>query len=320
VLTSEISAGAMIAASILLGRALAPAERAIATWRALRSAKAALHDLDQKLTACPPEPHRLPLPTPKGKLEVEGLRYTPPGATEPVIRIVAFHLDPGQSCAIIGPSGSGKSTLCRALVGAAAPDAGEIRLDGARLDHWPAEQLGSLVGYLPSEPGLFGGSVTLNVARLQDAEPERVIEAARRACAHELILKLPDGYTTDVGPGGSRLSSGERQRIALARALFGDPRLVVLDEPDAHLDQDGKQALAATLSDLKARGVTVIFVTHAPSLARTADMALVLEAGRSIAFGPADQVVDAVLRRTAAPGDAAARVRVIGSPPSAASA
>ncbi|MFG1296511.1 type I secretion system permease/ATPase [Xanthobacter variabilis] len=290
VLKGELSGGAMIACSILLGRALAPVELAMSTWRNFTVARVAYHRLKSRLQVAPHERRRLALPTPTGIISANAVTYTPPGG-RPVLHQVSFQAKPGEAIAIIGPSASGKSTLCRLLVGVARPSSGEVRLDGSDLAHWDPEQLGRHLGYLPQDTELFPGTVRENIARMKGGDEHTVIEAAMLAHAHEMIQRLPNGYDTAVGDGGHRLSGGQRQRIGLARAVYGVPPLIVLDEPNANLDQQGEAALSAAIEEMKRRGSTLLIVGHRPSTIVQADKILLLRDGRVEAFGPRDEVL-----------------------------
>jgi PrtD family type I secretion system ABC transporter len=283
VIGREASPGIMIAATILLGRALQPVELLIGGWKAMIEARAAWRRLCDRQTA--QRPARLALPAPRGRLEVERLTYGFSAERPPLLRGVSFSLAPGESVGIVGPSASGKTTLLRLLLGMRHPQAGAVRLDGADIGRWDREALGRAVGYLPQDVELFAGSIATNISRLQKPDSAAVLRAAKLAQAHELILGLPDGYDTEIGDGGSLLSGGQRQRIALARALYGEPRLVVLDEPNANLDEEGDAALGAALVELKARGATVIVVTHRRSLTSRLDRIAVLRNGKIETFG-----------------------------------
>ena len=239
----------------------------------------------------------LRLPAPQGHLVLEELTYLPAAAKEPTLARVALELAAGEACGIIGPSGSGKSTLCRLIVGAWRPSRGHVRLDGADVASWDADELGRHVGYLPQEVVLFPGTIAENIARMGEIDDAKVIEAARLADVHEMILHLPKGYDTPVGPTGHRLSGGQKQRIGLARALFGDPALVVLDEPNASLDSAGEAALQAALVGLRERGRTVLVVAHQANVLRNMDKVLVLKEGRVAAFGERDKVLQSLMRR-----------------------
>lgn len=283
VIGREASPGIMIAATILLGRALQPVELLISGWKSMIEARAAW----EKLKARPlrSRDSRLALPAPQGRLDVERLGFAVAPDRPALLRGISFSVLPGESLCIVGPSAAGKTTLLRLLLGIRVPQAGKVRLDGADVARWDRDALGRHVGYLPQDVELFSGSVAANIARLQQPDPEAVIRAARLAQAHELILQLPQGYDTEIGEGGCFLSGGQRQRIALARALYGEPRLLFLDEPNANLDEEGDQALAAALTELKARGVTVIAVSHRRSLASRMDRVAVLQDGKIQTFG-----------------------------------
>lgn len=312
VLRQELSAGAMIAASILMGRALQPVEQAVAQWPVVTRARQARARLADLLANTPPAAPRTKLPRPKALVEVQGLTVVPPGSEAPVLRGLSFRLPPGQALGVIGPSGSGKSSLARALIGVWRPAAGRIRLDGATLEQYDPDSLGSYIGYLPQRVTLFDGSIAENIARLQTgADPGRIIAAARAAAAHDMILRLPDGYDTQVATMGSRLSGGQIQRIGLARALFGDPVLLILDEPNASLDNDGSTALNQAIRTAKARGASVLIMAHRPAAIQECDLLLVLNEGAAAAFGPRDAVLRETVRnsgeiaRFAAPGGVA---------------
>jgi len=294
VIGAELTAGGMIASSILLGRALAPVDQAINSWKSAIGARAAYNRIKQILDAVPATDAAMTLPAPDGVLSVENLTYVHPGATEPVLRGLCFQIDPGESLGIIGPTASGKTTLARLLVGNLEPASGHVRLDNADVFQWNSEDLGRHLGYLPQNVELFGASVRENIARLGEAEPADVVEAARLAQVHELILRLPQGYETEIGHGGAVLSGGQRQRIALARALFGTPRLVVLDEPNANLDQSGEAALLTALGALRDRFVTTVVIAHRPSILRHVDKILVLSPEGPVAFGPRDDILRTV--------------------------
>jgi len=282
VIGREASPGIMIAATILLGRALQPVELLIGGWKSMIEARGAWRRLGERAPRV--REQRLALPTPRGRLDVERLSYAPANATTPLLRGISFSVLPGESLGLVGASAAGKTTLLRLLIGLRTAQSGKVRLDGADIARWDRAALGRAVGYLPQDVELFAGSVAGNIARLQQPDSEAVVRAAQRARAHELILRLPEGYDTDIGEGGCRLSAGQRQRIALARALYGDPRLLVLDEPNANLDEEGDAALAAALVELKADGVTVIVVTHR-QLVHKLDRIAILRNGKIEAFG-----------------------------------
>jgi PrtD family type I secretion system ABC transporter len=301
VLSDHVSAGIMIAATVLLGRALAPVEQLVAGWRSLVEARSAWRRLDALLGAEPPAERATELPAPKGALQVEQAVFRLQGMERPILRGVSFSLEPGEALGIIGPSASGKSTLARLIVGVWKPASGSVRLDGAEVSAWPRERLGPYLGYLPQDVELFAGTVAQNIARLAEPDAAEVMRAAQRAHVHELILRLPKGYDTEMGESGQALSPGQRQRIALARALYGEPRLVVLDEPNASLDHEGDEALLRTLQHLKAQRATLIIVAHRPSLLRGVDKLLVLQEGTVQSFGPRAEVLAKLTRAAQLP-------------------
>ena len=302
-----ITPGLMIAAAILVGRALAPIDLLVGNWRSFVSARSAYRRLEQFLRSSPPRPMTMSLPPPRGKLQVDGVSVIPPGASTPTLRGVDFTLAAGESLGIIGPTAAGKSTLARTILGLWPTRAGQVRLDGVDVATWNHEELGPFIGYLPQDIELFDGTVSENIARFGTLDPGKVVEAARRAEVHELILRLPQGYDTPIGDAGCMLSGGQRQRLALARALYGDPVLVVLDEPNANLDEQGEVALVAALRDLQARGRTVLIITHRPSLLAGVDKLLLLKEGHLQSFGPREQVMAKLVRPTAVPQGALAR-------------
>lgn len=290
VILGDISAGSMIAASIIMGRALAPVEAAVAQWKQFIAARSAFGRIKQLLAAIPPEAQKMPLPAPEGEITIERLVLAPPGSTTPTVKNVSARIGAGEVVAIVGASGAGKSSLARAIVGVWPAASGTIRIDGAEIGHWDPDLLGPFVGYLPQEVELFGGTIAENIARFGEVEPDKVIDAAKTAGAHDMILRLPDGYETFVGDGGRSLSGGQRQRVALARALYGDPRIVVLDEPNSSLDQEGEKALAGAIQAAKAAGCTVIVISHRTSLLSVVDKVLVLVDGAVAKFDRPDVV------------------------------
>jgi ATP-binding cassette subfamily C exporter for protease/lipase/ATP-binding cassette subfamily C protein EexD len=296
VVDQQVSAGVMIAATILLSRALAPVESLVAGWRNLVEARAAWRRLAELLKEEGDGSAKTALPAPIGRLAAENIVFGFRGAERPILRNVSFRLEPGESLGIIGPSASGKSTLARIAVGVWKPVSGHLRLDGADVSAWPRAALGRHVGYLPQDVELFPGTVAENIARLGDPDDEEVVRAAKRAHVHELILRLPKGYDSDIA---AALSPGQRQRIGLARALYGNPRLVVLDEPNANLDAEGEQALLRTLGELKKEGVTVLIVAHRPSLLAGVDKLLVLHEGAVDAFGARNEIMSKMVRKAA---------------------
>lgn len=292
VLQHEMTSGGMIAASILLGRALAPVEQAIGSWKSLVAARDAYDRLKRLADRLPPPAPAMPLPPPRGRLTCEQVVLVPRGRETPILQGVSFVLEPGEAIGIIGPSAAGKSTLCRLLVGSWQPTRGHVRLDGADVFAWPSEQLGPYVGYLPQTVELIGATVADSIARLSpDPDPEAIVAAARTAGVHEMILRLPKGYETEIGDGGSILSGGQRQRIGLARALYRQPRLVVLDEPNASLDSEGEDSLIGAIQRVKAWGGGIIIVAHQPRILQPVDKLLLLRDGRVELFGPRDEVL-----------------------------
>jgi len=286
VIGAGASPGVMVATTILLGRALQPLELLVSGWKQQLEARGAWRRLNERRSPSQAEPP-LSLPTPSGRLDVERLVFGHEANRPALIKGAQFSLEAGESLGLIGPSASGKTTLARLLLGIWRPQSGTVRLDGADIGHWDRDALGAHLGYLPQDVELFAGTVAENVARLGPVDDERVVAAARLAHAHDMVLRLPQGYDTPIGDGGSRLSGGQRQRIALARALYGDPKLVVLDEPNANLDAEGDQALRAALQTLKARGTTVIVVGHRPALMASLDKIAVLKDGAVVAFAAA---------------------------------
>lgn len=292
VLQGEVTAGAMIAASILLGRALQPIELAIGQWALVQRAQKGWNSLADLLEKTPPEQLRTELPKPRARLDVQSLTIVPPGDTRAQLRTVSFKVEPGQAVGVIGPSGSGKSTLAKALTGVWKPAGGTIRLDGAALDQYAADVLGRHIGYLPQRVQLFDGTIAQNIARLAaDPDSEKVVAAAKMAAAHDMIVELPEGYDTRVSAGGGRLSGGQMQRVALARAMYDNPVIVILDEPNSNLDNDGSVALNQAIRALKAAGSSVLIMAHRPAAIQECDMLLVIDGGTRSAFGPKDQVM-----------------------------
>lgn len=292
VLRGELTAGAMIAGSILLGRALAPVEQVIGFWPQFQRMTVAWTDLSKLLSAVPVEPARTRLPRPNARLDVRNLAVVPPGENTVVLQGVTFQAEPGDAIAVIGPSASGKSSLARALAGLWPPARGEIRLDGAELVHYDRDLLGSYLGYLPQEVTLFSGTVAQNIARFDEtATSEQIVNAAMLAAAHDLIKGLGNGYDTRLTDGGGRLSGGQRQRIGLARAFFSDPVVLILDEPNASLDDSGIQALNRAINNARAAGKIVLVMSHRPSALAECNKVMFVEGGQMRAFGPRDEVL-----------------------------
>jgi ATP-binding cassette subfamily C protein/ATP-binding cassette subfamily C exporter for protease/lipase/ATP-binding cassette subfamily C protein EexD len=295
VLQSELTAGGMIAASILLSRALAPIEQMLAGWRSLVQASECWQRLRVLLAHAPAGAEALALPPPTGAVTLERVTFEVDGRS--VLNPCSLSLEPGEFLGIVGPSGAGKSTLCRLMVGVLSPSSGIVRLDGVDIATQSRAVLGPYVGYLPQHTGLFAGTVAENIARMApEPDPERVVAAAQAAEVHELILRLPKGYDTQLGDDGAPLSAGQRQRLGLARAIYGEPKLVILDEPNAHLDGSGEQALANALALLKRHGATVVLVTHRLNILRHADRVLVMENGGIKQVGARDQILGELLR------------------------
>lgn len=286
------SPGAMIASSILTSRALAPIEQAVAQWRGFINARQARRRLESLLDKFSEDHQPMSLPAPRRTLDVDGLVVAAPGSKAAIVRDVSFKLAAGQGVGIIGPSGSGKSTLARALVGVWPPARGTIRLDGAELSQWDPEALGPSIGYLPQGVELFDGTIAENISRFaRDADPTAIIEAAEQAGVHQLILSMPEGYDTRIGAGGAILSAGQRQRIGLARSLYGKPFLLVLDEPNASLDAEGEAALTHAILAARQAGAIVVVIAHRPNALAAVDQVLVVAEGRAVAFGPRDEVL-----------------------------
>ncbi len=297
----EITPGMMIACSILTGRALAPVEQAIATWKPLLSSRSAWARLDALLRDFPAPRPSMPLPRPLGALSVEGAYANAPGSPVTILRGLSFALAPGEALGVIGPSASGKSTLARLLVGVWPAQAGKVRLDGADLFQWRKEELGPWLGYLPQDVELFEGTIAENIARFGEIDGEAVILAAGQAGVHEMILRLPQGYDTRLSVDGGSLSGGQKQRIGLARALYGDPALIVLDEPNASLDDLGEAALGRALVGLKARGKTLVLISHRPTVLNMVDKVLVLREGTVQLFGSREEVFGALRQASVMP-------------------
>jgi ATP-binding cassette subfamily C protein len=291
VLQGELTPGAMIAASILMGRALQPIEQAVAQWPILTRAQEARHRLAELLSRVPAPQPRTALPRPAARIEVTNLSLIPPGQTAPTLRGLSFTLQPGQALGVIGPSGAGKSTLARALTGLWPPASGSIRLDGASLDQFDPDTLGALIGYLPQRVSLFDGTIAENIARLAPTDDARIVAAARTTAAHDMILRLPGGYDTRLDSTGGLLSGGQVQRVGLARALYGEPVLLILDEPNSNLDNEGSLAVNAAIRAHKAAGGAALIMAHRPAAIQECDLLLVLEDGLRRAFGPRDQVL-----------------------------
>ena len=302
VIHQEATAGVIIAGSILSARALAPVDLAIAHWRSFVAARQSWHRLNRLLEQLPVRSAQTLLQDPSSRLSVETISIVPPGDQKVIVQEVSFALEAGHGLGIIGPSGSGKSSLVRTLVGVWQPFRGKVRLDGAALDQWSPDVLGRHIGYLPQDVELFAGTVAQNISRFDpDASSDGIIAAAKEAGVHQLIIKMRDGYDTQVGEQGATLSAGQAQRVALARALYGDPFLIVLDEPNSNLDTEGDEALTRAVRGARERGAIVVVVAHRPVGIEAVDQLLVLKDGRVQAFGPKETVLGQVIQRVAPP-------------------
>lgn len=300
VLAGQLSAGAIFAASIIGSRALAPVEAIVALLRNWAQVREAYQRVETLLAGAPEYQPRMALPAPRGRVGAEALVYQPAGAQRAILRGISFEIEPGECIGIVGPSGAGKSTLARLIVGALRPTQGRLRIDGADSLDWSREQLGRYLGYMPQSPEFFPASLADNIARLPEIRDDAaVVAAATAAGAHEMILAIPDGYNRAIGRSALELSGGQKQRIALARALYGAPAIIVLDEPNAHLDVDGEAALKAAIRGAKEDGRTVIIVAQRPSAIELADRIMVLRDGRVDAFGPRDTILQQIMPRGA---------------------
>jgi ATP-binding cassette subfamily C protein EexD len=301
VIEREISPGMMIAGSILLGRALAPIDMIIGSWKGFINARGQYERLQQVLLNIPAEPERMPLPPPTGRIQLEKAYIVPPGSKSAVIKDLSLVIESGDCVGVLGPSGAGKSSLSRGLLGVWPANSGAIRLDGMDVFAWNREELGPYIGYLPQDIELFEGSISENIARFGEIDPGKVVEAAKIAGVHDLILRLPEAYDTVIGADGGILSGGQRQRIGLARALYGNPVLVVLDEPNSNLDEQGEQALGQALLHLKQNGATVIVVTHRNNILAYVDKLLILNDGLLSVYGKKEQVIAHLQNQTQQP-------------------
>ncbi|KPJ92971.1 MAG: peptidase, partial [Gammaproteobacteria bacterium SG8_11] len=293
-----ITPGVMIAASIIMARALAPVEASINGWRGFLLARASYSRLNDVLKDYQDDSDKMSLPKPKGDLLLEYVCANPPNSDRTILSNISFSLPAGASLGITGPSTAGKSSLAKLIVGVWEPFTGHVRLDHAEISQWPSDQLGPYIGYLPQDIELFPGSVAENIARFGEINPKAVVEAAKLAAAHELILELPDGYETKIGEQGQNLSGGQRQRIGLARALYGEPSLIVLDEPTSNLDAEGEAAVRNALQKLKQMQKTVIVIAHRPTLIGGVDYLAVLQKGTLTAFGLTNEILPKITRRT----------------------
>jgi ATP-binding cassette subfamily C protein len=297
VIYQEATAGIIIAGSILSARALAPVDLAIAHWKGFVAARQSWRRLSNLLEKLPALQAQTLLNPPEKKLTVESVAVAPPGEQRIIVQDINFVVEAGQGLGIIGPSGSGKSSLVRALVGVWRPVRGTVRLDGAALDQWSSDVLGRYVGYLPQDVELFAGTIAQNICRF-DPEPrsDMIIAAAKEAGVHEMIIKMREGYDTQIGEQGSALSAGQAQRVALARALYGNPFLIVLDEPNSNLDSEGEQALTAAIAAVRKRNGIVVVIAHRPSALAACNLIAVMSEGRVQAFGPKDEVLAKVIQ------------------------
>lgn len=304
-LRGEISPGMVIAGSLLLGRALAPIDMLVGTWKGFAVARAQYDRLGKLLLNIPADADTMSLPAPVGRLTTEQVVVVPPGAKVPSVKGVTIALEAGESLGIVGPSASGKSSLARALLGVWPAYSGKVRLDGADIAAWNRTELGPYIGYLPQDIELFDGTVSENIARFGDEDPEKIVAAAKLSGVHELILHLPNGYDTRIGGAGGVLSGGQRQRIGLARAVYGYPRFMVLDEPNSNLDDQGEKELVEALKRIKANGCTVVVITHRTMVLQCVDKILVMKEGAAVGFGPRDQVLASLMAPASAPQSAA---------------
>jgi ATP-binding cassette subfamily C exporter for protease/lipase len=285
VINGSVTSGMMIAASILLGRALAPVEQIIAQWRQFTTAFSAYNRLQVLLDDNPERVAKMSLPRPKGRISAEEI-------TSGVLRSISFNSEPGDCVGIIGPSGSGKTTLAKLLVGVAEPEFGVVRLDGADMQQWNRDELGPNIGYLPQDIELFAGTIAENIARFNQIDSTKVIQAAELAGVHDMILQMPSGYETQLGINGAGLSGGQRQRVALARALYNNPSIVILDEPNSNLDVAGDRALSEAIEKLRLNNVTVVIVTHRTDIIDQTSKVLVLNQGQLVNFGPTKEILN----------------------------
>jgi ATP-binding cassette subfamily C protein EexD len=304
VVQNEMSPGMMIAGSILLGRALAPLDLLINSWSGFNNARAARGRLDELLAEFPQEDRNMTLPKPAGEVQAENLFVAPPGSKAATIKSMSFKVQPGESVGIIGPSAAGKSTLAKAILGIWPTLNGSLRIDGAEVQHYNRDEIGPHIGYLPQDIELFNGTVSENIARFTNVDPDKVVAAAKKAGVHELILQLPDAYDTKIGVDSGALSGGQRQRIGLARALYDNPQIVVLDEPNSNLDEQGEFALSLTINILKQEKITTFVISHRTSILKSIDKLMVLREGQLQLFGPKDEVMQKLVSQKAAEDNA----------------
>lgn len=290
-INQQITPGLMIAGSILLGRALAPIDQMIGVWKQFVGARSQYQRLNEMLKKIGEDPERMSLPAPEGRIQADNVVIAPPGSRTPVVKGVSFEVTPGEMVGVIGPSAAGKSTLARAILGIWPTMGGKMRLDGADVFQWDREELGNHIGYLPQDIELFDGTISDNIARFGDVNPDEVVRAAKQAGVHEMVLQLPEGYDTVIGASGGVLSGGQRQRIGLARALYGNPRLIVLDEPNSNLDDQGEAALSLALQSIREAGATTFIITHRASVLSQVQKLMVLKEGALVNFGDRDKVL-----------------------------
>lgn len=305
-LQQEISPGMVIAGSLLLGRALAPIDMLVGSWKGFSVARAQYDRLGQLLEQIPPVQDSMSLPAPEGKLTAEQVIVVPPGSQAAVVRGVSLELNAGESLGIVGPSASGKSSLARALLGIWPAYSGKVRLDGADIASWNRSELGPYIGYLPQDIELFDGSISENICRFSEIDPEKIVAAAKLAGVHDLILRLPKGYDTVIGAAGGALSGGQRQRIGLARAVYGNPKLLVLDEPNSNLDDQGERELVEAIQRIKQNGCTIIVISHRTMVLQALDKILVMKDGLAVSFGERDQVLASLTGKPVAQNKAGA--------------
>jgi ATP-binding cassette subfamily C protein EexD len=305
-LQGQISPGMVIAGSLLLGRALAPIDLLVGTWKGFSVARAQYARLGELLNEIPAEQETMSLPAPEGSLSAEQVVVVPPGSQIVAVKSVSLQIDTGEVLGIVGPSASGKSSLARALLGIWPTRSGKVRLDGADIAAWDRAELGPHIGYLPQDIELFDGSISENISRFGELSPEKVVAAAKLSGVHEMILQLPQGYDTVIGGAGGVLSGGQRQRIGLTRAVYGSPKLMVLDEPNSNLDDQGEKELVEAINRIKQRGCTVIVITHRTMVLQCVDKILVMKDGLAAAFGPRDQVLASLMAPAKAPAAAIA--------------
>jgi len=296
-----ITASMVFAASMLINKAIGPIQKILGHWKHIIEARQAYQRLNDLLLDYHTQPKAMPLPAPKGHLVLKDVSVTPPLSKEPVLEGLSFDAQPGSILAVVGPMGSGKSTLAKALVGLWAPSKGSIRLDGVEMSGWDRDEIGPHLGYVAQDVGFFDGTVAQNIARLGEVDPEAVVQATQRVGMHEVILKFPMGYNTPIGDGSAFvMSGGQRQRLSIARAIYKNPKLLILDEPNSALDDEGEKILARLVLEFKQQGSTIVAVTHRPALLSLADRLLVLQAGKAVALGPTQEVIQMFQQKQAA--------------------